>query len=100
LRGCHRQIFRPRHQLPKFSNDLRGHTDVRVRFDSQLIWQAPEGYVECTNAFWAYIALWPPIEHIIQSLDHLIGCHNGRSPSYARSPSKTLENEKDLMNDD
>jgi hypothetical protein len=51
LRGCYRQILGPRLHLPKFANGLCRHSDVWVRLDPHLIWQATESYLERSNAF-------------------------------------------------
>ena len=40
----------PCRHLPKFTNGRRGHSDVWVRLDPHLTWQATKSYVERGNA--------------------------------------------------
>src|SRR3989442_1412873 len=51
LRGCYHQILGPRRHPPKFSNSLCRHAGAYVRLNLHLGWQAPESYVERSNAF-------------------------------------------------
>src|SRR5262245_31346450 len=51
LRGCYHQILSPRRYLPKFANGRCRHSDVWVRLDPHLSWQAPKSYVQRGNAF-------------------------------------------------
>ena len=46
LRGCYHQILGPRRHFPKFANGRCRHSDVWVRLDPHLSWQAPKSYVQ------------------------------------------------------
>src|SRR5499427_9635755 len=48
---CYGQIFGPRRHLPKFSNGVCRHSEIFVRLNSHLIWQAAKSDVECGSAF-------------------------------------------------
>jgi len=51
VRGDYHQILGPRGHLPKFANGLCRHSDVWVRFDPHLNWQATKSDVKRGNAF-------------------------------------------------
>jgi hypothetical protein len=45
------QILGPRRHLPKFSNGVCGYSEILVRLNSHLIWQAAKSDVESGSAF-------------------------------------------------
>ena len=51
LRCCYHQILGPGRHLPKFANGCYRHSDIWVRLDPHLTWQATKSYVERGNAF-------------------------------------------------
>src|SRR3954465_14393916 len=51
LRCCYHQIFGPGRHLPKFADGCYRHSDIWVRLDPHLTWQATKSYVECGDAF-------------------------------------------------
>jgi len=51
LRCCYHQILGPRRHLPKFAHGCYRHSDIWVRLDPHLTWQATKSYVERGNAF-------------------------------------------------
>ena len=51
LRCCYHQILGPGSHLPKFANGCYRHSDIWVRLDPHLTWQATKSYVERGNAF-------------------------------------------------
>src|SRR5258705_10334605 len=51
LRCCYHQILGPGRHLPKFANGCYRHSDIWVRLDRHLTWQATKSYVERGNAF-------------------------------------------------
>ena len=51
LRCCYHQILGPGRHLPKFANGCYRHSDIWVRLDPHLTWQATKSYVERGDAF-------------------------------------------------
>jgi len=51
LRCCYHQILGPGRHLPKFANGFYRHSDIWVRLDPHLTWQATKSYVERGDAF-------------------------------------------------
>jgi hypothetical protein len=54
LWGCYRQILGPRRDFSEFADRLGGYSDISVRLDPHLIWQATKSYVKRGNAFGLY----------------------------------------------
>jgi hypothetical protein len=48
---CYHQILGPCRHFPKLANGCYRHSDVSVRLDPHLTWQATKSYVERGNAF-------------------------------------------------
>src|SRR5207342_3707941 len=51
LRCCYHQILGPGRHFPKFANGCYRHSDIWVRLDPHLTWQATKSYVERGDAF-------------------------------------------------
>ena len=58
---CYHQILGPRRHLPKFANGCYRHSDIWVRLDRHLTWQAAKSYVERGNALGLYCIRVPSL---------------------------------------
>ena len=54
LWGRYRQILGLRRDFSEFADRLGGYSDISVRLDPHLIWQATKSYVKRGNAFGLY----------------------------------------------
>jgi hypothetical protein len=61
LRCCYHQILGPGRHLPKFANGCYRHSDIWVRLDPHLTWQANKSYVERGDALGLYYIMVPSL---------------------------------------